>query len=449
MWQRPSLKLRLTCHLQEALPCFVRSGNFAKERETRAYLHIKDADQLEGLKTSSAARKASQERAKAGDLFHGLSRYRLAAIQYQTAGMAVSSAMLLMKAADAWAESGKTEATGQSVLRCLVLAGSPAYTKLLSSLRLQWIARNDFYWQTVDVLAEKYGEEASDTDVARIVELLRTLEEKIQFLEDLGKKVAVEDLLRTSGEWERLGVSHETRGELLKAEQAWESARRLDVLGKIHVAHDNLAIWVSRHQNRLISSHHNGAIGLPSQTGNKSAGVYYELLEALQRSREWQANIAKLSGLTSEQVGTLTKLVEDVHARCPKFQQYCTHLCSGSFPDPSLAEDLGLYQTQNQEQVYLVANGQLSKWEKCDLSSRVDTDQSYSSRTSSQLAKCLGRYCKEAAKTLERSIYSLTGRLWSWSIESTDVAVDPQLQLNAAVSKNHHYGRRLSPTNVL
>lgn len=434
--------------MQEALPCFVRSGNFAKEQETRAHIHVKDADQLEGLKTSSATRKAAQERGKAGDLFRGLGRYRLAATQYQTAGMAVSSAMLLIKAADTWAESGRTEATGQAVLRCLVLAGSPAYTKLLSALEMQWITRDDLYWRTVDTLAEKYGEEASNADIARIVQLFRTLEERTQFLEDLGKTEAVEDLLRTSGEWERLGLSYETRGELLKAEQAWSSARRADVLEKIHTAHTNLAIWVSRHQNRPVLEDNNGAAGVPLPTDSNAVKMYYEILEALRRSREWAATLAKPSNLTIEQVETIMKLVESVHSQYPNIQLFCIHLCSGGLPDPLLAEALGMYQTQNQEHVYLVANGQLSKWENRDFSPMVDVSPGYSSRTSSQIAKCLGRYCKEAAKTLERSVYSLTVRLWSWSSESTDKIVASQLKINAAVSKERPCHRRPNLSNA-
>jgi hypothetical protein len=419
--------------LQEALPCFVRSGNITKEREVRAYVHMKEADQLEGSRTSSGMRKAAREREQAGDLFQILDRHRLAATQYQIAGEAISSATVLVKAADAWIQSGKTEAIGQSVLRCLVLAGSSAYTKLLLALEMGWIARNDAYWRTLNTLAERYGEEASDADIARIARLLRTLEERIQFLEDLGKKVAVEDLLRSSGEWERLGLSYEKRGELAKAEEAWRAARRTDVLERIRVAGANLSIWIRRQQNGEGAQDDNTSIGVLLGTERSSSTIYYELLENLRQTRQSQATMTESSDFGVEQVESLVKLIETVHAKYPKYQEFCTHLCSGGFPDLSLAEDLGLYRTQHREPVYLVANKQIASWETFDYPLMADASLGHTPATSSQIAKILGGYCKAAAKALEQSVLSLNHRLWLWSTRSNEDVTQFQLKIRAAV----------------
>jgi hypothetical protein len=421
------------------LQCFIKSGHNEHEQEARAHLHVKEASRFEGLGTPSDIKQACRERVLAGKLFAKLKMFYLAATQFQKAGLTLSSSELLLKAADNWERSIKNVTVARSLLKCLELAGVRGYSRLLSALEMRWIGRDEEYWRIFNAFADKYGEEASDSEVTRLASLFATFDEKIQFLEDLDKKTTVEQLLTMEKKWNRLALLYEERAELSLAKKHWCLAQRQDVLDTMEASEAAFSLWKQTHvqgyEADFLKLSSLGTVQPDTQNH-----LYYELLNCLSRCESWirlvlsNGTAVPRNVLDVESAGVLLAFLSRCQARFPSFREYARHLLSGGFPETGDAEGLGLLKANYNEAIHFAAVCQTSIWKELSYAPGVGSNERKVPMASTLLAKCVGAFCKAVAKTLEARTYNLLSHLDKWSASLPDTEPNFLLRMGVKVS---------------
>lgn len=399
-----------------------------------------EALRLEGLGKPSDRKKASRERESAAKLFTDLQMFRRAATQFQIAGEELSSSELLLKAADNWERCTKSAGTGRALLYCLNSAGSPAYSRLLSALELDWVSRDSDYVRIFENFAYKYGEEAPDRQVTRIANLFETFDERVSFLEDLDKKSLVEQLLKADQAWEKLAIIHEERLDLEKAMEFWQLAGRKDILANWEAAEHNIERWRTRHLRPRDTSLFEPSKAALDDTSDAGNHPYFELCEYVRLLQSQHQLLLKRK--LEPDVGTardLLNLVERWHSRFADWAAYATHLCSGSLPGQDDTETLGIYPAHFGNGIHLISVCQRDKWIALDTSPSVEGSLRRVPLTTAQLTQMLGAFCKSATKEAERKAFEILTYLAKYCVSLSETATNFDLRADTAVSEREYH----------
>ena len=391
-------------HQQQALYCFIKSGDVEKEQEARAHLYVKEASTLEGTGKPSDLRKAAQARERAGDLFSGLKSPRQAATQYQLAGRQLSKASTLIRAADLWSQCGQTPQVGREILDCLNAAGPQAFDRLFVTLQLDWITRDAVYWRIFRRFANRYGEVASEQETLLLAEMFPTFDEKVDYLEELGLRTAVDDILTKANQLERLGRLHESRAEMTKAANIWKRLNYQQTLQRLQLAETQSKAWLQKTAEpepvSLVDAYRGVLARKPLDTHS-----YYELQEYLRRYLSLRKLLETEPHLPIEIVRGLLGLSASWQARVAALKQCSEELAEGSWPDRCCAEVLGAYRPHADAHIFLVADYQQKKWLACDLTGTVSKgpkDDSKVAVTAPQLARTLYTFFNKAISEIQR-----------------------------------------------